>query len=100
MPNSSTQHWRQNGFRVVHLDRLRPLPAAAHAAAVAADAPEHGHPLPFPGETTPEAWIDWLFDHGLSGLEDPQAPPTSYDAGLVLLDDGGQVIRVVEFADG
>jgi hypothetical protein len=79
----------QQGFWVVRLDRMKPLIGNGKGC------------LPFPDSTEPLHWIDWLTDHGFSGVvdkPDPDALPDESDPGLVLVTGSTPgIVRVVSF---
>ena len=79
----------EQGFWVVRLDQMKPLIGNGE-----------GH-LPFPESAEPLYWIDWLTDHGFSGVvdkPDPDALPDESDPGLVLVSgDPPEIVRVVSF---
>lgn len=79
----------ERGFWVVRLDEMQPL---------IGNGKSH---LPFPDSPEPLYWIDWLTDHGFSGVmdkPDPDALPDESDPGLVLVTGSApRMVRVVSF---
>jgi hypothetical protein len=86
---SRIKELEEQGFWVVRLDRMKPLIGNGK-----------GH-LPFPDSTEPLHWIDWLTDHGFSGVvdkPDPDALPHESDPGIVLVAGSApRMVRVVSF---
>ena len=85
----SVEELVEQGYLVVHLDRMRPLIGGGDTH------------LPFPDSTVPLHWGDWLMDHGYTGLDvfhEEGALPGDADPGLVLVTgEDRTIVRVVTF---
>ena len=79
----------EQGFWVVRLDQMKPLIGSGEGY------------LPFPESAESMYWIDWLTDHGFTGVvdkPDPDALPHESDPGLVLVTGSApRMVRVVSF---